>query len=76
MHKVIQKVIGVAADAISAPAQYRAYKAEKQADYDVDTLRKARAYDNASNTNADGGPSDAFKARSAAEEVRQRLSNK
>lgn len=74
MKKVIQGIIGVTANALSAPAQYRAYKAEKQADYDVSTLRRARAYDNAPNTNSDGGPSDAFKARSAADDVRKRLS--
>lgn len=67
-------VVSVASDVMSAPA--RAYYSAKsrQADRDYNTLKRARAYDDAPNFNRDGSPSDALKARTAADEVKMRRS--
>lgn len=64
------------ANIISAPAQIRAKRSMRQADSDVATLKRARSYDNAPNHNNDGTLSDAFKARSLAQDVKDRLNKK
>lgn len=67
-----KKVIAVASDVLSAPA--RAYYGAKssQAKQDYSALKRARSYDNAPSFDALGNPSDALKARTAADDVRMR----
>lgn len=73
---VKKKVIGVTSDVLSAPA--RAYYGAKsrQSTRDYNTLKRARAYDDAPSFDRLGRPSDALKARTAADEVRMRLTKK
>ncbi len=67
------KIVGVASDAISAPARYKAFKSGVQANSDVSTLKRARAYDNAPDI-ANGG--DAGRTRFMAQTVRDRLTKR
>lgn len=71
-----KKVVSVASDVLSAPA--RAYYGAKssQSKQDYNTLKRARAYDGAPSFDKLGNPSDALKARTAADEVRMRLAPK
>lgn len=71
-----KKVIGVTSDILSAPARMKANRVIKQADSDVKILKEARAYDNAPNFNDDGSVTDAFKVRSLASDVKDRLKKK
>ncbi len=73
---VKKKVISVASDVMSAPA--RAYYGAKQAQgaRDYNTLKRAKAYDDAPSFDKLGNPSDALKARTAADEVKMRLGGK
>lgn len=66
MKKVIQKVIGLTSSAMAAPATLRAYRADKQATRDVNTIKHARAYDNSTSD-------DAVRARTASYMVKKRL---
>lgn len=66
-------------DMVDVPLQvanFKARKSMKQADSDVATIKRARSYDNAPNFNNDGSVSDAFKARSLAQDVKDRLNKK
>jgi len=74
--KAGKTVINATANLISAPAQIKAAMAQSQANSDVATIKRARSYDNAPNFNNDGTVSDAFKARSLANDVTDRLKAK
>ncbi len=69
-------VINATANVISAPAQIKAMRSKMQADKDVDTLKRARSYDDAPGRNEDGSVSDAGMARSMAMDVKDRLKKK
>jgi len=71
-----EKIIDVTSDVLSAPARLKARKTMRQADSDVKILKEARAYDNAPNFNDDGSVTDAFKVRSLARGVKDRLNKK
>lgn len=66
-------VRNVTATAISAPSVIRSKMREREADQDVKTIKNARMYDNASDWNNDGSPSDAQKARFSAQMVKDKL---
>lgn len=70
---VKKKVIGAVSDTISAPA--RAYYGAKAArsGREADTLRKARAYDDAPDFDSKGAPTEALKTRTMANAIRDRL---
>lgn len=62
-------------DAIDIPLQvkqFKSRKAVKESGQDAQLIKTARAYDNAPNRNMDGSMSDAFKARSLANDARER----
>lgn len=63
------KVIGITSDVLSAPARYKAYKADKQATKDVALLKKARSYDNAPDEANNG---EAGMVRSLARDVKDK----
>ena len=71
--KVGKKVVGVTSDVMSAPAKMKAGMSKMQADRDVDTMKRARAYDNAPDEANDG---DAGRTRFMAQEVKDRLKKK
>ena len=71
--KVAKKVVDVASDIISAPAVIKQKIGKTQSDRDVDTLKRARAYDNAPDEANDG---DAGRTRFMASEVKDRLKKK
>ena len=87
MHKkIIDKVgkafhgaAGYASSAVSniiaAPAIIKSKRAQSQATKDVATIKRARSYDNAPDFN-EKGVTDAFKARSLADEVKTRRTKK
>lgn len=72
-----EKITGVykgAGEVISAPVKMvKAVTSKIQADRDVDTLKRARAYDNAPDEANEG---DAGRTRFMADEVRDRLKKK
>jgi len=70
---VKSKVINTTANVLSAYPQYKAFKAGVQATRDVNTLRKARSYDNAPDEANEG---DAGRTRFMAQEVRDRLTKR
>lgn len=63
------KAVNATANVISAPAQYKAYKAGKQATSDVRTIKRARAYDKSTSD-------EATMARTAAQMVKDRITKK
>lgn len=69
---VKNKVIDVASDVLSAPAQLK-YKINKaQVDSDVAGIKKAREYGNAPSFDERGMPTDAFKARSMRDAIKNK----
>lgn len=66
MKNIKKGLINVTANILSAPAQYKAHRAIKQADKDVATIKRARSYDNSTSDAAVG-------ARTAAYMVKKRL---
>lgn len=76
LSKAKNQVINTTADIISIPTKLKARKIMKQADSDVKILKLARSYDNAPDKNDDGTFTDAYKARSLARDVKERLSKK
>ena len=71
-----QGVIGATSDVLSAPAKLKAIRSKQQADSDVSTLKTARSYKSAPSMSSNGMPTDAFKARSLAFDVKDRLASK
>lgn len=71
--KVKSNIIDKTADIISAPSRISSSMRKSQADSDYKVLKQARAYKNSPNLNSDGSPTDAFKTRSVAMDVRKRL---
>lgn len=67
-------VIDKTADVLSFPARAYHGSKERQANRDYNTLKRARAYDDAPNFDSKGNATDALKARTAADEVRMRRS--
>ena len=67
------KVIDKTSDVLSAPARMTSNAKIRQSTRDFQALRTARAYDDAPNFDNFGRPTNALKARTAADEVRQRL---
>jgi hypothetical protein len=69
-------IIDKTSDVLSAPT--RAYYGAKsaQSGRDADALKLARGYKGAPSFDSSGAPSDALKARTAADEVRSRLTGK
>ncbi len=67
-------VVGAASDVMSAPARMYYGAKGRRAERDTATLKEARKYDGASNFDLKGNPTDALKARTAADEVRMRRS--
>ena len=72
MRKILNFVGGVLASPSVLASKIRA----KRSDRDFKILRYARNYDEAPNYDSRGRPTDAFKARSLADEVRTRLTRK
>ncbi len=68
-------VINTTANVLSAPAKLQALRSKQQADSDVSTLKRARSYKGAPSM-TDSGITDAGKARSLAQDVRDRLTGK
>ena len=73
--KIKNKAIDVTSDILSAKPRWNVKEDIKQSTYDTATLKKARAYDNAPDF-VGGKPTDAFKVRAMADEVRTRLKKK
>lgn len=71
-----QGVIGATSDILSAPAKLKAIRSKQQADSDISTLKTARSYKGAPGMDMNGNPTDAFKARSLAQDVSDRLTAK
>lgn len=67
-------VIDKTSDVLSAPARMYYGAKSRQSDRDYNTLKRARAYDDAPSFDKLGNPTDALKARTAADEVRMRRS--
>jgi hypothetical protein len=67
--KMKNKIIDVTSDVLSAVPQWKAKRAQKQADYDVKTIKRARSYDNSQSD-------EATMARTAAYMVKKRLTKK
>lgn len=77
MKKTKKAVIDATADVISAPARIKAGMDMKQADKDVAALKQARKFPkDAASFDLKGRPTDALKARTAADEVRMRRAKK
>lgn len=74
--KAKAKTVDVVSDVMVAPARMQLKRTMKQSDKDVKALKTARAYDDAPSFDSKGMPTDAMKARSAADEVRMRLTKK
>ena len=75
--KAKKAVIDATADVISAPARLKANADMKQADKDVAALKLARKFPKeAASFDMNGNPTDALKARTAADEVRMRRTKK
>lgn len=76
MDKILKKVkggvINATANVLSAPAQIKSKLSQNQSDSDYKTLKKANAYDKALDFQG-GKPTEAFKARSLASDVKARL---
>jgi hypothetical protein len=70
--KAVKSVVssGIAATGLVGPSTIMSNRRASQANRDADTLQTARKYDNASNWNLDNTPSDAQKARFAADQVK------
>lgn len=67
------KIVGTTSDVLSAPTRaFYGYKRMK-ADSDFNTLKRAKSYNNAPDYNPNGSVTDAFKARSLARDVKDRL---
>lgn len=69
LKKIKKAVIGAVSSALAAPKTYKANRAIKQADRDVATIKKARAYDSSTSD-------DAVRARTAAYIVKKRITKK
>lgn len=68
-----KKAINTVANVISAPAQIKSKYIQNRADREVNIIKKARAYDNASDWNNDGTPSNAAFARADAAKVKEKI---
>jgi len=69
---VKKKVIDVASDVMSAPAQIKAARSKSRADSYTKALKLARSYDKAPSYD-EKGVTDAGMARSLAEDVRDKI---
>lgn len=73
--KMGRGIINATANILSAPAQIKSARSQSQADSDFKVLKKANQYDKAPNFQ-NGQPTNAFKVRSMAQDVKNRLMKK
>jgi hypothetical protein len=68
-----KKATDVTGTIIASPKIIKSKMSIKKGAKDLKTIERARAYDNAPNFNSKGKPTDAYKARSLAKDVKDRV---
>ena len=76
MDGIRKAAINTSAAVISAPARIKSIRSQETADKDFGTLRAERGYKGAPDFEDNGMPSEAFKVRSYAKEVKSKLISK